>query len=110
MYNVHNVTTYMKHYYVHVKCTCMCVHTLFDLAQLYIRQGGLTVFFIGFTDYYHFYIYDSRVYYEGSGPILVSNVLCNGSEPQLLDCPHEAPDSHCSHSPHARTHCTPCEY
>ena len=47
---------------------------------------------------------------EGSGPIFLSNVSCNGSEAQLLDCPYEAPDRYCDHSLDAVTYCSLCRY
>ena len=55
------------------------------------------------------YQYDTAMYGEGSGPILLSNVSCNGSESQLLDCPYEAPDSNCDHSLDAGIYCSTCE-
>ena len=47
---------------------------------------------------------------EGSGPILLSNVSCNTSESQLLDCPYEAPDRYCNHSLDAKIYCVTCKY
>ena len=59
------------------------------------------------TAFYHMYNPSDG---EGSGPIFLSNVSCNGSESQLLDCPYETPERHCNHSLDAGLYCTTCEY
>ena len=62
--------------------------------------------------YIYIYIgrpYDTAIYGEGSGPIFLSNVSCNGSESRLLDCPYEAPNSSCDHSLDAGLYCSTCE-
>ena len=68
-----------------------------------------------FADYYYYYYY--YYYYNGiymnsevSGPILLSNVSCNGSEFRLLDCLYEAPDRYCNHSLDAVIFCQTCKY
>ena len=48
-----------------------------------------------------------RAYYgKGSGPILLSNVRCNGKESYIWDCSHRGWNKHyCSHSSDAGVEC-----
>ena len=43
---------------------------------------------------------------EGSGPILLSNVVCNGDETRIVDCPNQRLAQHsCFHSEDASVIC-----
>ena len=83
----------------------------FTTRWVHLQYG---VFSIGFsTNRYGYYTpHYSTLYVEGSGPIilLLSNVSCNGSESQLLDCPYETTNRYCNHSLDAELYCTTCEY
>lgn len=42
---------------------------------------------------------------EGSGPISIDDVMCNGSESSLLDCSHTVNDRNCSYNEGASVTC-----
>lgn len=48
----------------------------------------------------------SASYGEGAGPILLDNVMCRGSEDNLLECVHEPLfTNNCAHSEDASVKC-----
>ena len=44
---------------------------------------------------------------EGTGNIVLSNVMCNGSESALVSCPATTKDLGCSHSMDSGVRCQP---
>ena len=42
---------------------------------------------------------------QGSGPILLDNVQCVGTEDRLVDCPHDQSPVNCSNFTDAGVHC-----
>ena len=50
----------------------------------------------------------NAVFGQGSGPILLSNVMCSGFETSLFDCPHSGFElNSCGHSADAGVSCVP---
>lgn len=42
---------------------------------------------------------------KGTGPILLDNVQCNGTEGRLVDCTHDSGTSDCLHTEDASVQC-----
>lgn len=49
--------------------------------------------------------YSNAYYGQGTGPIVLDNLDCNGSEGRLLDCPYDPDTSDCSHFEDAGVMC-----
>ena len=59
---------------------------------------------ISFTDATSF----NRAWFgQGTGPILIDEVRCTGSEERLVDCPHIRGPSDCAHYEDASVRCLP---
>ena len=82
-------------------------------ARVVCRQLGYTTDGVKYTNNEYSFIYStllgalafSTAYFgQGSGPIQIDNVHCNGSESSLLDCNH-LDQSNCQHSADAGVRC-----
>ena len=65
--------------------------------------------------YYGLYIdaiaYSNAHYGQGTGPILLDNLACTGTEYNLTSCSYDSDTSDCTHYEDAGVHCnTTCEY
>ena len=65
--------------------------------------------------YYGLYIdaiaYSNAHYGQGTGPILLDNLACIGTEYNLTSCSYDSDTSDCGHYEDAGVHCnTTCEY
>ena len=50
-------------------------------------------------------VYTWAYFGQGSGPILLDDVACTGSENRLVDCPYDTYTSDCGHSQDAGVYC-----
>ena len=53
--------------------------------------------------------YSNAYFGEGAQPILLNNVECSSSEPQLIDCSYDSNTTDCSHSEDAGVMCQLCK-
>ena len=51
--------------------------------------------------------YNGARFGQGSGPILLDDVQCTGTELSLVDCPYDRHTGDCSHSKDASVECEP---
>ena len=54
-------------------------------------------------------VYTSAHFGQGSGPILLDNLACSGSESRLVDCTYDNNTADCSHSEDAGVRCRGCK-
>ena len=77
----------------------MCIHHSLDGST----SGCMNILscrFPGATPFYR------AQYGQGTGPILLDNLLCNSRETRLIDCPHNGIGVHnCIHSEDAGLRC-----
>ena len=66
-------------------------------AYYYVCEPGLST--AGATPY------SNAFFGQGSGPILMDNVVCNGSEATLESCPFEKHTGDCNHAEDAGVRC-----
>ena len=52
--------------------------------------------------------YSSGHFGQGSGPIFINDVTCNGSESRLIDCVYDKNTTKNTHAEDAGVHCQPC--
>lgn len=70
-----------------------------------LRDGNVVCRYLGFFNATEA-ITSSFRYGSGSGPILLDNVDCSGSETNIMDCPANPPGNHnCQHSEDAAVVC-----
>ena len=50
-------------------------------------------------------IYSGAHFGQGSGPIFMDDVACNGSESRLIDCVHDSNTTEDTHAEDAGVHC-----
>ena len=49
-------------------------------------------------------------YGQGSGPILLDDVGCTGTETSILNCPYDSNTADCTHAKDAGVRCHSCKY
>ena len=74
--------------------------TLFGLSDTICVPKTYTVGAVGYTNAH---------FGQGTGPILLDNLGCSGSESRLVDCSYDSHTADCSHSEDAGIRCRPCK-
>ena len=49
-------------------------------------------------------------YGQGAGPIVLDDVRCTGSEPNILNCPYDVNTADCTHAEDAGVQCSDCKF
>lgn len=68
-----------------------------------IRNGPLCDIRVGIS------VFSSSQYGQGSGPILIDDIACSGTETSLQSCTYDSNTGDCSHVEDAGVRCHSCE-